>query len=42
MATGILLATISTPVVIKEFAYNSGVGNFFKQIGSTAMLGAMR
>lgn len=42
MATGILLATISTPVVIKEFAYNSGIGNFFKQVGSTAMMGAIR
>lgn len=42
IATGILLATISTPVVIKEFAYNSGIGNFFKQAGSTALMGAMR
>lgn len=42
VGTGILLATISTPGVIKEFAYNSGVSSSLKQIGSTAMLGMMR
>lgn len=42
MATGILLATITTPVVVKEFAYNSGIGGFFKQAGSVAMMGAVK
>ncbi|MBC1920471.1 hypothetical protein HCJ46_17100 [Listeria booriae] len=32
LGLGLLLATISTPVIIKEFAYNSGVGGSLKSL----------